>query len=55
MLADASSVGNAILIICTGAWILCVIFMLAAIFFIPKDIEALHKQLEERAQEAAAA
>jgi MFS family permease len=54
MLADASSVGNAILIICTGAWILCVIFMLAAIFFIPKDIDALHKQLEERAQQAAA-
>lgn len=52
MLADATSVGNAITVICTGAWILCMIFMLAAIFFIPKDINALHKQLEERAKEA---
>jgi len=54
MLADATSVGNAIIVICTSAWALCVVFMLAAIFFIPKDIEALHRQLEERAKESAA-
>jgi MFS family permease len=54
MLADATSVGNAITVICTGAWLLCIVFMLAAIFFIPKDIEALHKQLEQRAKESAA-
>jgi len=54
LLADATSVGNAIIVICTGAWALCVLFMLAAIFFIPKDINALHRQLEERAKESAA-
>jgi MFS transporter, Spinster family, sphingosine-1-phosphate transporter len=50
ILADATSVGNAITVICTSAWALCVIFMFAAIFFVPKDIEDLHKQLEARAQ-----
>lgn len=49
LLADATSVGNAITVICTSAWALCVIFMIGAIIFIPKDIEALHKQLEARA------
>ena len=49
MLADATSVGNAIRLICTGAWALCVIFMIFAIFFVPKDIDSLHKQLEARA------
>ncbi len=54
LLADATSVGNAILVICTAAWALCVIFLLLAILFIPKDIQALHQQLEERAREARA-
>jgi MFS family permease len=49
ILADATSVGFSIKLICTGAWALCVVFLLAAIFFIPKDIESLHKQLEARA------
>jgi MFS transporter, Spinster family, sphingosine-1-phosphate transporter len=48
-LADATSVGNAIKLICTSAWGLCIIFMVFAIFFVPKDIATLHKQLEERA------
>jgi len=55
ILADATSVGFSIKLICTGAWALCVVFLLAAIFFIPKDIESLHKQLEERAKTDAAA
>jgi MFS transporter, Spinster family, sphingosine-1-phosphate transporter len=53
ILADATSVGNAITLICTVAWGLCVVFLLGAIFFIPKDIESLHKQLEARALESA--
>ena len=47
--ADAFSVGTAILVLCCAAWLLCVIFMFAAIFLVPKDIETMHKQLEERA------
>jgi MFS family permease len=50
MLADATSVGNAIKVICTSAWGLCVIFMIFAIIFVPADIKKLHVQLEERAK-----
>jgi MFS family permease len=53
VLADATSVGFSIKLICTAAWSLCVVFLLLAIFFIPKDINALHKELEARALEAA--
>lgn len=52
-LADATSVGFSIKLICTAAWSLCVIFLLVAIFYIPKDINALHKELEARALESA--
>jgi MFS family permease len=55
IIADAFSVGTAITWICTVAWVLCVIFMVFAIFFIPKDIETMHKELEARAAEAAPA
>lgn len=55
LLADATSVGNAITVICTSAWGLCVLFMIGAIIFIPKDIESLHKQLEARAEAAKSA
>jgi MFS family permease len=55
ILADATSVGFSIKLICTGAWALCVVFLLAAIFFIPKDINSLHQQLVERAATDAAA
>jgi len=50
IIADAYSVGTAITWICTVAWVLCIIFMIFAIFFVPKDIATLHKQLEERAK-----
>ena len=52
--ADASSVGSAILILCCSAWVLCIIFMFVAIFLVPKDIESMHKQLEERAEQVKA-
>jgi MFS family permease len=54
VIADATSVGNSITLICTISWGLCVFFLLGAIYFIPKDIASLHKQLEDRAAEAAA-
>jgi MFS family permease len=53
VLADATSVGFSIKLICTAAWSLCVVFLLIAIFFIPKDINSLHKELEARALEDA--
>ncbi len=55
VLADATSVGFSIKLICTAAWSLCVVFLLIAIFFIPKDINALHEELKARALEDAKA
>jgi MFS family permease len=52
IMADAYSKGTAIIIICSSAWTLCVIFLLIAIYLVPKDINALHKELEARAIEA---
>ncbi len=49
IIADKFSVGTAILSICLTAWAFCLIFILIAIFLIPKDIDAMHKQLQERA------
>jgi len=53
-IADATSVGNAIIWICCSTWALCFIFLLGAIYFVPKDIDALHKELEARAVKAKA-
>jgi len=52
MIADATSVGHSILLICTVSWAICFAFFLGAIFFIPGDIQQLHTQLLERAEEA---
>ena len=52
--ADATSVSNSIIWICCSAWALCVIFLMGAIYFIPKDINTLHKELEARAVKAKA-
>lgn len=51
-IADAFSVGSAILWICTIAWALCFLFFLGAIYLIPHDIDELHAQLRDRAAEA---
>ena len=49
IIADKFSVGTAILSISLITWALCFIFISIAIVMIPKDIIAMHKQLEERA------
>ena len=41
--------GNAMLIICTSAWILCGIFFFITSKFIEKDINSLHETLQDRA------
>ena len=50
IIADRFSVGTAILGICLTAWAFCFIFILVAIVLIPKDINAMHRQLQERAE-----
>ena len=49
IIADRFTVGNAILVISLSSWALCFLFILIAIFLIPKDINAMHQQLQQRA------
>ena len=49
IIADKFSVGTAILSISLTTWALCFIFILIAIFLIPKDINDMHQLLEQRA------
>lgn len=49
IIADSSDLRTAILVICISAWLLCFIFYLGALFFVPRDINILRKQLQERA------
>lgn len=50
-IAVSSNLHNAILYICVGAWILCFIFILGAIYLLPGDIATLRAQMGERAQQ----
>jgi len=52
IIADRSTLGNAILVICTGAWVLCFAFFIFAARYIPKDIDDLRKKLAARAAQA---
>lgn len=51
LIAVNSSLRNAILIICIGAWLLCFFFFLFTIYFLPKDIQALRSELSNRAEQ----
>ena len=51
IIADKSSLGNAILLICTVSWVICFAFFVFAGRFIPKDIEDLREKLKTRAME----
>ncbi len=53
IIADRSTLGNAILWICVGAWAICFAFFIFAGRFIPKDIADLREKLRERAAESA--
>jgi predicted MFS family arabinose efflux permease len=50
IIADMSSLQNAILIICVSAWTLCFIFISIAAYLVPKDLQDLRNQLKERAE-----
>lgn len=50
LIAVNSSLKDAILIICVGAWVLCFIFFLGAIYLLPHDIQTLRQQLKDRAK-----
>ena len=50
IIAVNSSLKDAILIICVSTWVLCFIFFLFAIRLVPKDIQVLRTQMQERAE-----
>ncbi len=49
IIADKTSVGNAILVISLSSWALCFLFISGAIILIPRDIKTMHQQLADRA------
>lgn len=48
LLADATNLETAILVICISTWLLCFLLYLGALFFVPGDIRALRAQLQQR-------
>lgn len=54
-IAVSSSLHDAILYICLGAWGLCFLFILGAIYLLPRDVEALRSQMGDRAKQEMAA
>lgn len=44
------SLGEAILYICTSAWLVCFVFLTLTAHFVPRDIAALREKLRERAE-----
>ena len=51
IIADRSSISNAMLIICLSTWALCAVFFFLCIFIIPHDIETLRSQMKDRADQ----
>lgn len=49
IIADATSLGNAILLISTVTWGLCGLFFLLTMWLLPRDLQVLRSQLSERA------
>lgn len=49
LIADQSNLTNGILLVALTTWVLCGFFQLIALIFIPRDIDAMHSQLQARA------
>ena len=52
LIADRSSLKDAILLICVSTWVLCSLFFALAAYLAPRDIEALRQTMRERAETA---
>jgi len=50
LIADRSSLHQAILLICVSTWLLCALFLAFAAYLVPRDIQALRRRLRERAE-----
>ncbi|MFZ2323623.1 MAG: MFS transporter, partial [Ignavibacteriaceae bacterium] len=51
LIAVNSSLKDAIIIICVGAWVLCFLFFLGAIYLLPKDIQNYRAEMQLRNQD----
>jgi len=51
LIADRSSLHDAILIICVSTWLVCAVLFAVAAFLLPRDIARLRAQMRERARE----
>ena len=49
-IAATASLKVAIVSLCVSTWVICFIFLLATIYFVPKDIDTLRQQMRERAE-----
>ena len=54
-IAETATLGHAILLICTVAWAICAVFLAAAVWLAPQDIERLRAHMRARAAEVQAA
>ncbi|MDY6874855.1 MAG: MFS transporter [Chloroflexota bacterium] len=52
LIADRSSLKDAILLICVSTWVLCSIFFAVAAYLVPRDIKVLRQVMRERAEAA---
>ena len=52
LIADRSSLKDAILLICVSTWVLCSLFFALAAYLAPRDIKALRQTMRERAETA---
>lgn len=55
LIADRSSLHDAILIICVSTWLICAVFFFAATLVLPHDVATLRAQMRERAAQETAA
>jgi MFS family permease len=51
LIADRSSLKDALLLICVSTWVLCSIFFAVAAYLVPRDIEELRSQMRQRAEQ----
>jgi MFS family permease len=50
IIADRTSLKNAIIILCVGAWLICFSFFISVIALVPRDIDRMRKLMAERAK-----
>jgi MFS family permease len=50
IIAEATSLHTAILVICVSAWLICAVFLGLTTWLVPHDIRTLRQQMRERAE-----